>query len=62
MVLTCLFTILEQTTSKKVSYTEEEVSVLRMLYGRGLRSKIKHKDLLKEGMQKTGLPSERIMV
>ena len=48
--------------SKQGLYKDSEVTVLTNLYERGLRSKTKHKSLLDEAIQKTGLESERIMV
>ena len=43
-------------------YRDNEVNILTGVYERGLRSKVKHKNLLEEARVKTGLTSERIMV
>ena len=48
--------------SNKGVYLGQEVLVLTDVYNRGLRSKLKHKHLLDEAQQKTGLTSERVMV
>ena len=48
--------------SQKGEYTKDEVKALESVYDRGLRSKIKQKDLLDEAKASTGLESERIMV
>ena len=43
-------------------YQDSEIVILTEVYNRGLRSKIKHKDLLEEAHKKTGLTTDRIMV
>ena len=48
--------------SSKGNYSESEILMLNNYYERGLRSKTKHKTLLEEAIQSTGLQGERIMV
>ena len=56
------FVPVSESPSSKAKYTVREVSLLNKIYDRGLRSKRKHPDLLKEAEQETRLRPERIMV